>query len=139
SDMDAFLKDGKLRPEVVADLPVEERELAQNYSEDGLKRYLGKKAVARLGCYACHDIPGFDNAKPIGVSLNDWGKKDPGRLAFEDIDAFVKGHFSIVDSLTDAEGKPRGPKVEKKDGHTLVKMPYEKFYADALFHRHREG
>src|SRR5205807_4179144 len=124
SDMDAFLKDGKLRPEVVADLPVEERELAQNYSEDGLKRYLGKKAVARLGCYACHDIPGFDNAKSIGVDLNDWGKKDPGRLAFENIKAFINDKYHVVPSLVDEKGKPVGPDHGKP--------PYEQFFAEQL-------
>src|SRR5207244_5662706 len=31
---------------------------------DRLTQYPGKKAVRRLGCYACHDIPGFAHAKP---------------------------------------------------------------------------
>jgi cbb3-type cytochrome oxidase cytochrome c subunit len=139
SDMDAFIKDGKLRPEVAADLPVEEKELAQNYNEEGLKRYLGKKAVGRLGCYACHDIPGYDNAKPIGVALNDWGKKDPGRLAFEDINSYLEHHFQVVSSLVDREGNPMPPREVEEHGHKVKKMPYEKFYAEALEHRHREG
>jgi hypothetical protein len=139
SDMDEFLKSGKLRSEVVADLPIEEKELAQNFSEDNLKRYLGKKAVGRLGCYACHDIPGFDNAKPIGVALNDWGKKDPGRLAFEDINRYLEHHFKVVDGLVDEDGRPVHPETVMEDGHAIKKVPYEKFYYDALEHRHREG
>ena len=34
----------------------------------------------RLGCFGCHTIPGFENAKPIGTALNDWGLKSPARL-----------------------------------------------------------
>lgn len=142
AEMDALLKEGKIDPGVKKDLPAEERALADSLAspdlkgkEEGLAFYVGKKAVGRLGCYACHDIQGFENAKPIGVALNDWGKKDPGRLAFEDIDNFLANHFQVVDSLTDENGKPIPPKVV--DGK--VKVPYERFYADALTHRHREG
>jgi cbb3-type cytochrome oxidase cytochrome c subunit len=63
---------------------------------DKLKWYVGKKSIGRLGCYGCHDIPGFEQAKPIGTVLNDWGKKDPARLAYEDADAFVREHYNIV-------------------------------------------
>ena len=138
SDMDAFLK-GNLRSEVVADLPVEEKELALDYNESNLKRYLGKKAVGRLGCYACHDIPGYDNAKPIGVALNDWGKKDPTRLAFEDIKSYLNDHHFKVASLVNQAGKPVQAKVVKDHGHEVVKTPYEEFYWNALFHDQREG
>ena len=31
----------------------------------------------RLGCFGCHNIPGFEDAKPIGTPLNDWGIKSP--------------------------------------------------------------
>ncbi len=52
-------------------------------------RYLGRKTVSRYGCYGCHDIPGFENAKPIGIGLNDWGRKDPRMLAFEQVADYV--------------------------------------------------
>ena len=61
-----------------------------------------RKPSAGWAAIACHDIPGFDNAKPIGVGLNDWGKKDPGRLAFEDIKSYLEHHYQIVPSLVDA-------------------------------------
>ncbi len=69
-------------------------------TEDALTWYVGKKAIGRLGCYACHDIPGFETAKPIGTGLNDWGKKDPARIAYEDGAAYAKGHYNLVPSLT---------------------------------------
>ena len=74
---------------------------------DKLEWYIGKKAIGRLGCYGCHDVPGFETAKPIGTALNDWGKKDPERLAFEDADAYVRDHYNIVEARYDA-GQP-GP------------------------------
>ena len=126
------------------DLGIDEKELAQLLSPEGLEQakgskrdqllhYVGRKAVGRLGCFACHDIPGYESAKPIGTPLAEWGKKDPGRLAFEDIDNYVKSHFKkdqIVDSRVDEDGHPR----------SVDKGPlYEKFYYDALMHKTREG
>jgi cbb3-type cytochrome oxidase cytochrome c subunit len=116
---------------ILNDVAEDEKTLLVNdvKSEDSLKFYLGKKAVGRLGCYGCHDIPGFEAAKPIGVALNDWGKKPADRLAFEDIKNFFNQHYYPVDSLTDKDGKAlHGEKME--EGHK--KEPYEKFYANAL-------
>lgn len=106
SEMDAFLPDADGLP---AGIPVEdmknflrdadERKLLKGQvNEDTLKWYVGKKAIGRLGCYGCHDIPGFETAKPIGTGLNDWGRKDPTRLAFEDGGAFVREHYTVVPS-----------------------------------------
>ncbi len=121
-DMTAFLgdlKDDKLPPgiptgrlEVLARDAEEQRLAKGKVTEDALKWYVGKKAITRMGCYACHDTPGFEQAKPIGVALNDWGKKDPERLAFEDSVEFVRGHFNEVDSRdtprTKARSTPNG-------------------------------
>lgn len=121
---------------LVADLPPDEQQLVKSYqSLDDVKYYLGKKAVSRLGCYACHSIPGFDNAKPIGVGLNDWGKKDYERLAFEDSYNFVKEHFRITEKMVDENGNPLPLKNE--DGE--LRPPYEKFFAHALEHHDRTG
>jgi hypothetical protein len=56
-------------------------------------KYVGRRAIAKHGCFGCHDIPGFEDAKPIGTSLADWGRKDPSRLAFEQIGEYVT-HYS---------------------------------------------
>jgi mono/diheme cytochrome c family protein len=147
----ATVKNGKVteneRAEIVGvlqSLPVEERELGRKIAESKEKKasrhdlmmYLGKKAVGRMGCFGCHDIPGFDHAKTIGVGLQDWGKKDPARLAFEDSGHFLTDNFYPVDHLADARGKPYGPK--KVQGGRR-KLPYERFFYDALMHRTREG
>jgi mono/diheme cytochrome c family protein len=61
-------------------------------------RYLGRKTVAWHGCYGCHEIPGFESTKPIGIELNDWGRKDPRMLAFEHVADYVAER---IDVLTD--------------------------------------
>jgi cbb3-type cytochrome oxidase cytochrome c subunit len=138
SDIEALFKDRKLEKVVVNDLPADEREFVENYAAEqinGLKHYVGKKAVGRLGCYACHDVPGFDTAKPIGVALNDWGKKPADRLAFEDIKNYVPHHFFETPTWHDKDGKLVGAKME--DGGK--KKPYEKFFYDDLMHEGRTG
>lgn len=142
SDIDTLFRDGKLGKEVLSELPVDERDFVENFDKDkmgGLKYYLGKKAVGRLGCYACHDVPGFDSAKPIGVALNDWGKKPADRLAFEDINNFAEKHFFKIAQWTDDKGKLPSPKIEKEDGKDVKKMPYEQFFYDDLTHHGRTG
>jgi cytochrome c551/c552 len=54
--------------------------------------YLGRKTITRYGCYGCHDIPNFERARPIGTALQDWGKKDRSRLAFEHIHEYLHHH-----------------------------------------------
>lgn len=147
-------KDDKTLKGLPADLPLDwdadERRLQQpdkGISADDLEWYIGRKAITRYGCFACHDVPGFEMSKPIGTPLNDWGKKDPERLAFEDIAAYVeKGHlrqitkeavakddegFEFPDSLRDDNGKP----VASKSGKDV----YEKYFKDALDHHQRDG
>jgi mono/diheme cytochrome c family protein len=109
----------------------DERELAAPIDDNKLKWYIGRKAITRLGCFGCHEVPGFSSAKPIGTPLNDWGRKDPARLAFEDIVPFVKEHFHIVDALTDENGHGIAPENGKP--------AFERFFFDALEHQNRQG
>jgi mono/diheme cytochrome c family protein len=134
-------------------------------NEDVLTWYVGRKAIGRQGCYACHDVPGFETAKPIGTGLNDWGKKDAERLAFEDGAAWAEEHFhrvpgqelrapieARIKALKDIEENERTPaqkeelaKLEEtlknstffgpKDG----KPPIEKIFFESLEHHQREG
>lgn len=99
--------------------------------EGKLKLYVGRKALNQLGCFGCHDIPGFEQAKPIGTPLNDWGKKDPERLAFEDVSAYAEKHYYEVETKVNEKGHG----YPKKDG----KDSYEKFFLEALKHHQREG
>jgi cbb3-type cytochrome oxidase cytochrome c subunit len=145
----------------------DERVLAgPNVSADTLKWYIGKKSIGRMGCYACHDVPGFETAKPIGTALNDWGKKDPARLAYEDADAFVREHYNIVDArktakeiataITELEEKDKKSPLSADEREELNELqqlktepwqakegkpPFERCFYDTLEHEHqkREG
>ena len=59
-----------------------------------LLAYVGKKTIAKLACYSCHDIPGFEDAKPAGAALADWGRKESSKIAFEQVSHFVMGQLA---------------------------------------------
>jgi mono/diheme cytochrome c family protein len=139
-EMKTVLDEGKgFSKEAIENKPADadERFLEGELTSDKLMMYVGKKAINNYGCFACHNVPGFESAKPIGTGLNDWGKKDPERIAFEDSEHFVEHHFNIVDvrrDLTEEEKKSEhATGWEFKDG----KPPYEKFYAEQLEHGHQ--
>lgn len=129
------LLNGKLPKYRRDELPQEEKDLAKRLADkeagtadQHLTWYVGRKGINRLGCYACHDIPGFEQAKPIGTPLNEWGKKDAERLAFENIAQFIKDKYHQVDSLVDEQGKP----VAGENG----KPPYERYFAEVFLQHH---
>tara|TARA_B100000676_G_scaffold310180_1_gene375920 strand:+ start:3194 stop:8038 length:4845 start_codon:yes stop_codon:yes gene_type:complete len=82
-------------PEGATGIKVNEEELRRDTSTpldiDTKLVYIGRKALGKYGCYGCHDIPGFEDAKPIGAALTDWGRKDPSKLAFEHVLEYVDG------------------------------------------------
>jgi cytochrome c2 len=51
-------------------------------AEEKKNVFLGSKLISRYGCYACHDIAGFETAKPIGTELSEWGSKALNKLDF---------------------------------------------------------
>jgi hypothetical protein len=88
--------------------------------------YIGRRTVSRYGCYGCHDIPGYDEARPIGVALHDWGRKDTSKLGLEHIEEFLHHHgepdgsstaVRVEDALKAAEDgtlQPGDPELEKE-------------------------
>ena len=82
-------RDQGIPREIRGELKSAELELVVDEGETLTKkhklRYVGVKTIAKYGCFGCHDIPGFEDAKPIGTGLADWGRKDPGKLAFEHV------------------------------------------------------
>jgi mono/diheme cytochrome c family protein len=131
------LDEGRLK-----DLPADEKALADRLRKAGSDAekakatmwYTGRKAVGRLGCFGCHDIRGFENAKPIGTALDGWGKKDPERLAFEDIHNYVRDHYTRVDEWDNPKKVEEGFKLQGKPSG-----PYQGFFWEALMHNTREG
>ena len=37
--------------------------------------YAGERLISQYGCFACHDIAGFEDAQPIGTALTNIGRK----------------------------------------------------------------
>src|SRR5439155_7641673 len=66
--------------------------------------YVGRRSLSRYGCFGCHDIPGYETAKPIGTPLASWGRKDPSQLAFENINEFLSAHSEYVPTRGSMKG-----------------------------------
>jgi len=91
----AVLRDG-LGPDMAA-IQGDERMLAglDPVNRDArLLEYVGKKTIAKLACAGCHDIPGFEDTKPAGAALADWGRKESSKIAFEQVSQFVMHQLS---------------------------------------------
>jgi cbb3-type cytochrome oxidase cytochrome c subunit len=89
-----YLRDGI--PETLsARLKENERFLIGINDENRVSRqmeFVARRTVGKYGCFGCHDIPGFEDAKPIGTSHADWGRKESSKLAFENIHKFLEIH-----------------------------------------------
>ncbi|MGZ6987659.1 MAG: c-type cytochrome, partial [Thermoanaerobaculia bacterium] len=82
--------------------------------------FVGEKIIGHYGCYSCHAIPGFENAKPIGVELSEWGNKPVHLLDF----GFVHVPHTRADWLAQKVGQPRSYDREKvKTFQEKRKMP----------------
>ncbi|MDW8223629.1 MAG: hypothetical protein RMJ82_11855, partial [Gemmatales bacterium] len=100
--------------------------------------FLGRKSIARYGCYGCHDIPGFEQAKPIGTPLNDWGKKDPEQLAFEQIASYLQDHFQLSRGHNNGHGHAaKAPSSARHKDDPFFR--YDPFFEDAVFMGRRDG
>jgi cytochrome c2 len=103
--------------------------------------YIGRRTITRLGCSGCHDIPGYEDAKPIGTGLADWGRKETSKLAFEQIIPYLErtlatGHHGA------GEGHASGQSQAGNQPHALHpdRMdPDTGFYVEKLLGHEREG
>lgn len=71
--------------------------LLGDVSRDKKLTYVGRRTIGKLGCAGCHDIPGYEDTKPIGTALADWGRKDPAKLAFEQVNRYLDLTFGHGD------------------------------------------
>ena len=94
--------------------------------------YIGRRSIMKYGCSGCHDIPGFEDAKPIGTSLADWGRKDPSRLAFEHVIEYVEhGHGGHMAG--------HGGDEHGQADHATAREPLPEFYLMHLESHDRIG
>jgi cytochrome c2 len=99
-------------------------------------KYVGMRSIGKYGCFGCHDIPGFEAAKPIGTGLADWGRKDPSKLAFEQIHKFLMTHG------IEGDQDPHAHAAHGEDVHGLDPTQFDAdtgYFLQALNMHQREG
>ncbi len=74
--------------------------------------YVADKSIRFYGCFSCHNISGYENAKPIGTALTSEGTKPVDKLDF--------GHIHNIEHLNYAwfEQKLANPRIF--DRHKIV-------------------
>ncbi len=104
--------------------------------------YLGRVTISRYGCYGCHDIPNFETARPIGTALQDWGLKDPSRLAPEHIEEYLHHHGEPDGSSTKTRVENAIKKAATGDYDSHEQEEKElgaAFFYESLLHHGRPG
>lgn len=95
-------------------------EFVEKLSTEDKLLYVGEKTISRLGCFGCHNIKGFETAKPIGTALNGWGFKSPSKLDFAHIAEYLDDNRTFVDPPAAAESghasADAGGKIATYDG-----------------------
>ena len=137
ADIAAYLINDQDQNVMTAELPpVDERELNEiaeefltkmmpsaqavhwtHYKElDEKLDFVGQKLIRHYGCFGCHEIKGFENDKPIGTELTEWGSKAADKLDFGFVHAGHTNHEFAVQKLKD-------PRIFDKD---RLREPTEK-------------
>ncbi len=133
--------DARARDELVLDylqnnLTIEQSE-ARLAEMSSLERdvYLGEETIQKYGCWGCHNLAGFENAKPIGVEITEEGSKPVHQFDFGHVhDVPHTRHDWIRTKLLDPRIWDHG-KEEVKSYGELLKMPHFGFSereADAI-------
>ncbi|MFL6294203.1 MAG: c-type cytochrome, partial [Thermoanaerobaculia bacterium] len=85
--------------------------------------YLGEQTITKYGCYGCHEIKGFENAKPIGTELTQEGSKPLHQFDFGHVHSVSHTRHDWVQTKV---LRPRiwdEGKEKVKDYNELLKMP----------------
>jgi mono/diheme cytochrome c family protein len=84
--------DPKMTDEVLLDylsaiMPVEQAKTTLAKLDPQARQLeLGRRTIARYGCFSCHEIKGFEKEQPIGTELSEQGSKLTSRLDFAFVD-----------------------------------------------------
>lgn len=108
--------------------------------------YVGRRTITRLGCTGCHDVPGLEDAKPIGTGLADWGRKEPSKLAFESIVPYLAHRFRAQEEdRLSQDAEKEGSEIthsasESAHGLSPSKLdPETGYFVQAILSHQREG
>ena len=152
-DEAALINPARATADIVKDVP-KEKEVGETAAAKSARLareldYVGRRTIGKYGCFGCHDIPGYEDSKTIGTALADWGRKLPSRLAFEQIDEYVKHYPNGMHAATTAAAKPAEsaghgphsrPAEEKQREFSLGDLPPDiGFFMEKLLGEEREG
>ena len=104
--------------------------------------YVGRRTVSRYGCFGCHDIPGYEEARPIGTTMQDWGRKDTSKLAPEHIEEYLHHHGEPDGSSTHervAKAQQRVLDAMATGGEVNHTDEMAAFFYESLAHHGRAG
>jgi mono/diheme cytochrome c family protein len=147
---ETYLKEG-IPQNRQAELKGDEVELAGEMSSERQLQYVGRRTISKYGCSGCHDVPGFEDAKPIGTGLADWARKTADKLAFEQIVEYMKVAHGAPGPLVHKVGPPAADvsdeRIEEAEetehGHrefNFLNMPPDTgYFMEKLVHHQREG
>ena len=94
---------------------------AEQMTKNDKLNFIGEKSIRHYGCFGCHNIDGFDDAKPIGVEITEEGSKPVGKFDFGLFHDIEHTNYSWI------ENKLRTPRIydrgKESDHLDLLKMP----------------
>ncbi len=103
---------------------IEAREKLAAMSPEQKSLFVGERLIGRYGCYACHNIPGFEKSQPIGTELTEAGSKLISQLDF----GFLPIEHNRADWYSQKLHDPRIFDVGRvKRPEELLKMPNFQF------------
>lgn len=130
-------------PEGLADAAMSDAvELVAPITRAKKLRYVGRRTLRKRGCFGCHEVPGLEDAQPIGPPLSGWGRKQPSLLDFAQVHRFLAMEAGAAggsgqgpgvgqhSAPQGAEPAPRAPGGQDAD---------QEFYREAIRDQRREG
>ncbi len=103
---------------------LEAQKKVRSMSDVEVELYVGERTISFYGCFGCHNIPGFEEAKPTGAILSVIANKPIGQIdfGFAKVDHTVESYIynKLLQPRIYDEGKEKGP-LEK------LKMPWFQF------------
>jgi cbb3-type cytochrome oxidase cytochrome c subunit len=81
---------------------------------------MGERAISKYGCFGCHEIPGFEDANPIGIELSEEGSKSVHLFDFGHVHVEHTRHDWIFQKLKEPRIWDKG-KVKTRSEY--LKMP----------------
>ena len=71
--------------------------------------FVGKRSILHYGCFSCHNIPGFEDSKPIGTTLTLEGSKPTHNLDFGSVHEIEHTNYNWF------EAKLTNPRIFDRD------------------------